>query len=167
MTDIFQFIISELGDSYWPGVGGAPGDGLADMYFGQVDEQSQKLLPEAFKKQDSLVRCLISTVAFGLGVQINDGENVLHWGVPDNILQYWQEVGRAGRDGRKSQAILYLPPWSVSKRRVEESFIDLISNSGNMCVRRQVLTYLKVGNITESDIGNCCGGNRCCNFWSS
>jgi len=48
----------------------------------------------------SLNRCLISTVAFGMGVQIGNVEEVIHWGVAKDLLSYWQEAGRCARDGR-------------------------------------------------------------------
>ena len=60
--------------------------------------------------KDGCIGVLIATVAFGLGVHNPDVVNVIHYGASKNILTFWQEVGRCGRDGRQEKATLYLPP---------------------------------------------------------
>ena len=59
-----------------------------------------------FVKEESTIRLTICTVVFGLGVNIPDERFVVHWGACDSALQYWQEVGRAGRDGNKAKAYM-------------------------------------------------------------
>ena len=54
-----------------------------------------------------MIRCLISTVAFGMGIYIQGIIIVCHWGERECVAQYWQEVGRAGRDGEPAEAHLY------------------------------------------------------------
>lgn len=54
----------------------------------------------------SPLRIVIATIAFGLGIDTSDIRYVVHWGPPQDIEQYVQATGRAGRDGRTSHAIL-------------------------------------------------------------
>jgi len=53
-----------------------------------------------------LLRVVIATTAFSMGIDIPDVREVIHWGPPCNLEQYVQEIGQAGRDGEESQAIL-------------------------------------------------------------
>lgn len=53
------------------------------------------------------LRILICTSAFGMGVDCKGVERVYHWGPPDDIEQYLQEIGRAGRDASQCTATLF------------------------------------------------------------
>ena len=54
----------------------------------------------------SQLRVVISTVAFGMGIDCPDVENVIHLGPPEDLESYIQETGRGGRDGQKAYATL-------------------------------------------------------------
>ena len=167
MMEIFEFLTDHLGDDYWQGDAANPGDGLVEFFYSQLDEMSQNELPKSFVSPKSACRCLVSTIAFGLGMQITDVERVVHWGPPSNLLQYWQEVGRAGRDGRNSRAILYIPSHSMDKRHVDDGCRETFLNSLSHCIRKNVLKHLQVDCISDSDIEACCGGKLCCTFCTS
>jgi ATP-dependent helicase YprA (DUF1998 family) len=64
-----------------------------------VEPEALHRIPRVFCKSNSNLRCLFSTIAFGLGMQVPDVDIVIHWGPSDDILQYWQEVGRCGHVG--------------------------------------------------------------------
>ena len=66
----------------------------------------QQTIIENFVKEESTIRLTICTVVFGLGVNIPDVRFVVHQGECDSALQYWQEVGRAGRNGNKAKAYM-------------------------------------------------------------
>ena len=89
-------------------------------------------------------------------------EYVIHWGPSQNVLQYWQEVGRAGRDGRSATAVMYLPKRSLHKKRVEREMVDLASCSRDVCLRKAILSSLQTPAVTEDEIESCCGKHRCC-----
>lgn len=60
----------------------------------------------SFTSLASTTRVVIATSSFGMGIDCPDIRKVIHWGTPENIEQYVQEIGRAGRDGNQSDAIL-------------------------------------------------------------
>ena len=68
------------------------------------------------------VQVMVATNAFGMGVDKPDVELVVHYQIPDCIENYYQEAGRAGRDGSKSRAVLLIAPADDKKAR--EQFLD-------------------------------------------
>ena len=76
--------------------------------FTSVTDQSQKDgILDAFTR-DSQLRIVIATIAFGMGIDCPDVQQIVHIGLPDDIESYIQETGRAGRDGQLSLATLLI-----------------------------------------------------------
>ena len=79
---------------------------LVDVFYADSPEADKARVLATFTETDSVIRLLICSIDFGLGVNIGNIKNVIIWSIPDTPLTLWQEIGRAGRDGEASTAHL-------------------------------------------------------------
>jgi ATP-dependent DNA helicase RecQ len=87
----------------------------AAAYHAGMRKRDRVAAQEAFMEGE--LRVMVATTAFGMGVDKEDVRFVFHAHIPDSLDSYWQEVGRAGRDGEDAQAILFYRPEDVGMRR--------------------------------------------------
>lgn len=75
-----------------------------EFYHGGLDHKQRSVKQDAFMK--NTVRVMVATNAFGMGIDKPDVRLVVHIDIPDSLEGYFQEAGRAGRDGNKAFAVL-------------------------------------------------------------
>lgn len=145
-------------------LGAEEADQRIGMYHRKLPDEHRISIAVEFSGEHSSIRCLISTIAFGLGVEVKQLPYVIHWGPSKNLLDYWQEVGRAARDIARGTAILFKPPYSI--RHADAEMKELLINSSK-CIRKAILNSIKVKEMQSEDIDKCCGGNNCCSACSA
>lgn len=122
----------------------------ADFYHAGLssDERSRKQQ----EWLDGKIRMIVSTNAFGMGIDKSNVRSVVHMDLPDSLEAYFQEAGRGGRDGKKAYAVLLFH--AEDKIRLEDSFKKSYPTLTE--IRR---VYQALGSYTQTAVGGGLGQN--------
>jgi ATP-dependent DNA helicase RecQ len=79
---------------------------LVEMFHKSTYQDSKDRIISEVKSNNSTIRCLVATVALGMGLDIRDVDLIVHVSCPKSALSYWQEAGRCARDGRNGFSLI-------------------------------------------------------------
>ena len=147
------------------------------MYHAGLSDEERKANQETFSMDETPI--IVATNAFGMGIDKSDVRFVIHYNMPKDIESYYQEAGRAGRDGERAECVMLFGRQDVV---TQNFFIDHLGEEGNLtgtqieklkatardrlasmkgycvtdgCLRKHILNYF--GEQADDKCGMCSG----------
>lgn len=158
-ADLFEhFLLTLKEHSYFPPDSAQLAENrLFGMYHSHTPEHNKQVIQESLLCETGTVRVIFATNALGMGVNMAGVNNIIHYGAPRPIEDYFQESGRAGRTGDQAYSTIFWKPSNCPMYEHPETVHECETNAvrhyveNSVTCRRQLLLQHFDESITEAN----------------
>ena len=157
-SEIYHLFMQSLGaKAYYPPCATKTSENrMVAMYHSGTSPSIQENVLSSLNDPNGKVRIIIATTALGMGVDIKGLHRIINYGPPADIESYMQELGRAGRDGKQSEALLMFHGRQL--RHCTPEILEYLKSSS--CRRSKLLELFDKGTVCSHNFPNekhlCC-----------
>ena len=155
--NVFAYLLQKLDHHAYTCVSRSAETRLIGMYHGETIARNKELVLKSLTTDNGSMRVTIATSSLGCGVDCKDVIFIVHLGVPFDLADYVQQIGRAGRGDTSMQchAILYKVP--SSSKKVNKNIVDYCKS--NSCLRSVLFTPFNENRVPVKALTP---AHRCC-----
>lgn len=149
-AELYQHFLCTLGDDsyYPPGAEKISDNRLFGMFHAGTPDHNKEVILSSMREANGVVRVVFATVALGMGLNFVGLNNIVHYGAPSSIEDYFQESGRAGRSGDQAKSVIFWKPRDApmkqdlsNPRNAEVAAVRRYLDNNKDCRRCQLLRY--------------------------
>ena len=123
IIDVYRQLVIGLGDDLYVSGSSEQKNRLVEKYDACTEPTLKSRIVDSFIQPNSFLRVVVATTAFGMGIDSPNIRRVIHWGPPETISMYVQQVGRCGRDRKQATAVLYAGR-GITMRNVDDAMFE-------------------------------------------
>lgn len=154
----YWYLEKALGAKQYVG-GDKPEHRLFGQYHSTYTEEMKSIIVKQLCQEKSTLRLVFATVALGMGLNAKHVQRIIHYIPPTCLSKYFQETGRAGRDGQPATATLYYNATDIRSNRpgIHKDIVKYCKNTTE-CYRKVMLERFGFSPLQTT------AKNRCCSF---
>lgn len=152
---LFKHFKYELGKfAYFPqGCQEVSSNMLIGMYHAKTLKRHKERVSGSLFDEDGVCRVVFASTALGMGVNLSDIRQVIHYGPPRQVDDFVQEIGRAGRDGKPAKSVLFFNGHHLKKC---EETMKTYAKSKDHCLRKLLLDKFGAATSNANEDHDCC-----------
>ena len=157
MGYVYRYLETALQENQYVGYN-CPENRLFAMYHqAYTDKMKTLVISELGKGENSKIRFVAATVALGMGLDAPAIRKIIHFKNPTSIEKYLQETGRAGRDGKYAEAVLYYNATDLRANRPgQQAAMVKFCRMTDGCLRQELMQYLGFSAPADRLLCKCC-----------
>ena len=129
---------------------------LCNMFSACTHPDVKDEVLKSFCNPNGILRIVVATIAFGMGLDCPNVSRIIHWGPPSDVESYLQETGRAGRDGKKAVVTLYFSNLELASTTMTSEMKEYCRNKKE-CRRKVLLKDFDDSGAETETVGcQCC-----------
>lgn len=141
---------------------------FVEMFHSETSKINKDKIISDLQNENGVLRIIISTSALGMGVDVKACNTVILYGLPKNIVDLIQEIGRVGRDGKSSVALMLYNSYHLQQMTSELKDILKTTNCRRIAMMKHFISASELKNLEEKESGkhtccDLCAIKCCCN----